>query len=196
MKIGKFPVKPRFKPARIISDAISLAAVAFIFVLTVNFFPQYTAAVIAEGQRDLYGTLLKYGETLTYRHYFAWIFPALAVIVLAIYAILTLKSHEFRKYKVTKKNAQAVYDWYAFAVSLCKIPLLMAIFEVMYVYQRVMLFESVGAFSYQIVLYLVVLAIIIRFSVHKIRKITEVEETDTESDDCPIKVRIVDDDNE
>ncbi len=196
MKIGKFLVKPRFKPARIISDAISLAAVALIFVLTVNFFPQYTAAVIAEGQRDLYGTLLKYGETLTYRQYLAWIFPALAVIVLAVYVILTLKSHEFRKYKVTKKNAQAVYDWYAFAVSLCKIPLLMVIFEVMYVYQRVMLFESVSAFSYQIVLYLVVLAIIIRFSVHKIRKITEVEEPDTDSDDCPVKVRIVDDDDE
>lgn len=196
MKIGKYPVKPRFKPARIISDAISLIAAAMIFVLTLNFFPRYRAAVIAAGQKDLYGTLLKYGETLTYRQYFAWIFPSLAVIVFAVYAILTLKSHEFRKYKVTKKNAQAVYDWYAFAVSLCKIPLLMAIFEVMYVYQRRMLFESVSAFSYQIVLYFVILAIIIRFGIHRIRKITEVENPDTDNDDCPVKVRIARDDEE
>lgn len=196
MKIGKYPVKPHFKPARIISDAISLVGVVLIFVLTMNFFPQYRAAVIAAGQKDLYGTLLKYGETLTYRQYFAWIFPALAVIVFAVYAILTLKSHEFRKYKVTKKNAQAVYDWYAFSVSLCKIPLLMAIFEVMYVYQRRMLFESVSAFSYQIVLYFVILAIIIRFGIHRIRKITEVKELDTDNDDCLVKVRIARDDEE
>lgn len=190
MKIGKYPVKWRFKPARIISDAISLVAAVLIFVLTVNFFPRYRAAVIAAGQKDLYGTLLKYGNTLTYRQYFAWIFPALTVIVFAVYVILTLKSHEFRKYKVTKRNAQEVYDWYAFAVSLCKIPLLMAIFEVMYVYQRRMLFESVSAFSYQIILDFVIFAIIIRFGIHRIRKITEVQEPDTDNDDCPVKVSI------
>lgn len=196
MKIGKFSVKPRFKPARIISDAISLVAAVLIFVLTVGFFPRYRAAVIAAGQKDLYGTLLKYGNTLTYRQYFAWIFPALAVIVFVIYVILTLKSHEFRKYKVTKQNAQAVYDWYAFAVSLCKIPLLMVIFEMMYVYQQRMLFESVSAFSYQIILDLVIVAIIIRFGIHRIKKITEINPEPEDDDDSPIKVRIERDDED
>lgn len=195
MKIGKYPVKRRFKPARIVADVISLGIAATIFVLTVGFFPRYRAALSKAAEQDLYGILFKYGESLTYRHYFAWIFPALAVIVIAAYLILTLKSHEFRKYKITKDNAQAVYDWYAFAVSLCKIPALMAIFEVMYVFQRRMMFETVNPFSYQIVLYFVIIAVIIRFSVHKIRKITEIKREKAE-DDCPIKVRIARDDDE
>ncbi|MDE7399644.1 MAG: hypothetical protein K2N06_08970 [Oscillospiraceae bacterium] len=193
MKIGRYPVKPRFKPARIAADVISLGIAAMIFVLTVGFFPQYRAALSKAAEKDLYGILFKYGESLTYRHYFAWIFPALAVVVIAVYLILTLKSHRFRKYKVTKDNAQSVYDWYAFAVSLCKIPALMAIFEIMYVFQRKMMFETVNPFSYQIVLYFVIIAVIIRFSVHKIRRITEIKPKKVD-DDSPIKVRIVDDD--
>ena len=195
MKIGKYTVKQRFKPARIAADAVSLGIAAMILVLTVGFFPRYKTALSKAAEQDLYGILFKYGKSLTYRHYFAWIFPALAVVVFAVYLILTLKSHEFRKYKITKNNAQAVYDWYAFAVSLCKIPALMVIFEVMYVFQRRMLFETANPFSYQIVLYFVVIAVIIRFSVHKIRKITEIKHNMTD-DDCPIKVRIKDDDEE
>lgn len=194
MKIGKYPVKRRFKPARIIADVLSLGIAVMIFVLTVNFFPQYKVALSKAAEKDLYGILFRYGESLTYRHYFAWIFPALAVIVIAVYLILTLKSHEFRRYKVTKDNAQAVYDWYAFAVSLCKIPALMAIFEVMFIFQRKMMFESVSAFSYQIVLYIVAIVIIFRFSIHKIKKITEIK-PEKHDDDCPIKVRIKDDDD-
>ena len=195
MKIGKYPVKPRFKPARTAADVISLGITAMIFVLTVGFFPRYKAALSKAAEKDLYGIMFKYGDSLTYRHYFAWIFPALAVIVIAVYLILTLKSHEFRKYKVTKDNAQAVYDWYAFAVSLCKIPALMAVFDVMYAFQRKMMFETVNPFSYQIILYFVAVAIIIRLSVHRIRSITEVKREKAD-DDCPIKVRIKDDDEE
>lgn len=195
MKIGKYPVKPRFKPARIAADVISLGIAAMIFVLTIGFFPRYKAALSKAAEKDLYGILFKYGESLKYRHYFAWIFPALAVIVIAVYLILTLKSHRFRKYKITKDNAQAVYDWYAFAVSLCKIPALMAIFDVMFVFQKKMLFEPVSAFSYQIILYFVVIAIIIRLSVHRIRKITEIKREEID-DDSPIRVRVINDDEE
>lgn len=195
MKIGGFPVKRRFKPARVISDVLSLGITAVIFVLTVGFFPQYRAALSKAAEKNLYGILLKYGESLSYRHYFAWIFPALAIIVIAVYLILTLKSHEFRRYKITEDNAQAVYDWYAFAVSLCKIPALMAIFDIMYIFQRRMMFENVSPFSYQIILYIVAIVIIFRFSVHKIRKITEIKH-EMPDDDCPIKVRIKDDDED
>lgn len=170
MKAGNYTVKRRFKPARIVSDALSLGIAALIFVMTVGFFPRYKAALSSVPNID--AVIRRYGMSLAYRHYFAWIFPALAVIVLAAYLILTLKSHEFRKYRITERNAQQFADWYAFAVSLCKIPALMAIFDVMYVFQRKMLFESVSPFMYQIILYAVAEAIIIRLSIHKLKQLT------------------------
>ncbi len=41
MKIGKYPVKPSFRVARVVSDVLSLGIAVLIFSVTVNFITQY-----------------------------------------------------------------------------------------------------------------------------------------------------------
>ncbi len=194
MKIGKFPVKRTYKPARIISDALSLVVAYVIVSSTIHFFPTYKATVneilkeawLAGDMRLFY----KYEESLAYRQYSAWIFPALVLAVFAAYLILTLKSHRLAKYNITKQNAQSVYDWYAFAVSLCKLPILLALLDAMYITHQRLMFNYVSVFSVQMILYVVLVVIIIRLSVHRIKALTKPAPKKAESGG--VKAKIVD----
>lgn len=198
MKIGKFPVKHSYKIARIISDALSLVVAYVIFSSTVHFFPTYKTTVneilkkawLAGDMRLFY----KYEESLAYRQYSAWVFPALALAVFAVYLILTLKSHAFAKYKITKQNAQGVYDWYAFAVSLCKLPILLALLDAMYIVHQRLMFNNVSVFSVQMILYVVVVVIIIRLSVHRIKALTKPAAKKEESGG--VRARVVEKDDD
>lgn len=194
MKIGKFPVKHSYKPARIISDVLSLA-IAFVIVnSTLIFFAHYKQ----ESKVDvdtIYALIKKYGKWwLLNRHKFAWMFPGLVAGIFITYLILVLKNHKFAKFSVTKQNAQAAYDWYAFAVSLCKIPLLLCVFNVMYIYQQRMFFNDVNVFSPSILLYVLVIVIIIRLSVHRIKALTKPAAKKEESGG--VKARIVEEEPE
>lgn len=194
MKIGKFPVKRTYKPARIISDALSLVVAYVIVSSTIHFFPTYKATVneilseawLAGDMRLFY----KYEESLAYRQYSAWIFPALVAAVFAAYLILTLKSRKLARYNITKQNAQSVYDWYAFAVSLCKLPILLALLDAMYITHQRLMFNYVSVFSVQMILYVVLVVIIIRLSVHRIKALTKPAPKKVESGG--VKAKIVD----
>lgn len=197
MKIGKFPVKHSYKPARIISDALSLVMAYAVVSSTLHFFTLYKDTInpilneaLLKGDMKL---VYKYEESLAYRQYSAWIFPALLVGLFAAYLILTLKSHKFAKYKITKQNAQAVYDWYAFAVSLCKLPIQLCIIEMMYIVHQRLMFNKVSLFSVQMIIYAMVVVIIIRLSVHRIKALTKTETKKTETGG--VKARIVEEDN-
>lgn len=197
MKIGKYPVRHSYKPARIISDALSLVMAYVVVSSTLHFFPLYKNTInpILEdawlnGDMRLF---YKYEESLAYRHYFAWIFPALTAGIFAAYVILTLKNHKFAKYKITKQNAQAVYDWYAFAVSLCKLPIQLCIIEMMYIVHQRLMFNKVSLFSIQMIIYAMVVVIIIRLSVHRIKALTKSEAKKEETGG--VKARIVEEDN-
>lgn len=198
MKIGKNPVRFSYKPARIISDALSLVLAYVTVSSTVHFFPTYKETInkvlneeFLKGDMRL---LYKYGDSLSYRHYFAWIFPALMAGIFAAYLILVLKNHKFAKYKVTKQNAQAVYDWYAFAVSLCKLPIQLCIIEMMYIVHQRLMFNKVSLFSIQMIIYVMVVVIIIRLSVHRIKALTKTETKKTETGG--VKARIVEKDDD
>ena len=80
MKIGNYSVKHSYKPARIISDVLSLGITVLILFSTLNFFPLYKARINEIGAVNL-GIVMEYRYSLTYRQYFAWIYPALAVII-------------------------------------------------------------------------------------------------------------------
>lgn len=193
MKIGKYPVRHSYKPARIISDALSLVMAYVIVSSTLHFFPLYRETLKEIAKKDL-SIVFRYRESLAYRQYFAWIFPALTVGIFAAYLILTLKNHKFQKYNITKQNAQAVYDWYAFAVSLCKLPLLLGIIDMMYIFHQRMMFNNVSLFSFQILLCAFVTAIIIRLSVHRIKALTKNESKKAETGG--VKARIVEKDDD
>lgn len=197
MKIGKYHVRHTYKPARIISDALSLVMAYVTISSTLHFFPLYKQTISDVLNEDLrmgdMKRLYKYGESLAYRQYSAWIFPALVLAIFAVYLILTLKSHKFGKYGITKQNAQAVYDWYAFAVSLCKIPILLFVIEAMYITHQRLMFNKVSLFSMQMIIYVFVVVIIIRLSVHRISAITRPAPKKRESGG--VKAKIVEKDD-
>lgn len=194
MKINGFPIRHSYKPARIISDILSIGLAVFIVISTVNFFPLYKQTINKLGSED-WSLVYEYRYSLTYRQNFAWIFPVLAGAVFVIYLILVLKNHRFEKYRITKNTAQSVYDWYAFAVSLCKLPLLLLIFDYMIIaHQRIML-NYVSYFSLSAVLYVFVIVIIIRLSIHRIRSITEVKHADAVPENDGVKAKLAEDNN-
>lgn len=193
MKIGNYSVKHSYKPARIISDVLSLGLTVLILFSTLNFFPLYKARINEIGEVNL-AIVAEYRYSLTYRQYFAWIYPALAVIIFGVYLILILKNHRFAKYDITAANAQSVYDWYAFAVSLCKIPLLLAVLDMMYVFHQRMMFNEVRLFGFQYILYALLIVIVVRLSVHRIKGLTQKEKKSNKADDVDVKAKLADDD--
>lgn len=195
MKIGKYPVKCSFKVSRIVSDVLSLGIAVLIFSVTFGFIAQYRNMLQQIGEDGIAAIENDYIGAFSWSYWFALIFPALATGVFAAYLILTLTSRKLEKFNITKRNAQEVYDWYAFCVSVCKIPILMGTFDIMYIFQRRMLGDNISLFSMQILLDIVIVAIIIRFTVHRIRKITEINDNAKSADDSVVKVRVVDKDD-
>lgn len=195
MKIGKYPVKPSFRIARIISDVLSLGIAVLIFSVTVNFIRQFRMMLQKIGAEGVSEIEDGYISGFSWSYWLSLIFPALVVGVFAAYLILTLTSRKMSGFNITKRTAQDVYDWYAFSVSVCKIPVFMGIFDIMYIFHQRMLGDKISFFSLQVLLDIVIVAIIIRFSIHRIRKITETESNERNADDSVVKVR-VDDDND
>ena len=195
MKIGKYPVKLSFRIARLVSDVLSLGIAVLIVSVTVNFIKQYRMMLQKMGADSVTAIENEYMSSISWGYWLALIFPALVVGVFAAYLILTLTSRKLAKFNITKRTAQEVYDWYAFCVSVCKIPVLMGIFDIMYIFHRRMLGDNIGFFSMQVLLDIVIVAIIIRFTVHRIRKITETKESAQSADDSVVKVRVIDKDD-
>lgn len=174
MKVGKYPVKHSYKISRLVSDVFSLGLAVLIVSVTVNFFRQYNALLtqMRIGQDNVENIVQNFDSSIVWRQWLALIFPALVLAVFAAYLILTLKSHKFTRWRVTKLTAQECYDTYAFCVSLCKIPALLAVFDVMYIVHNRMLFIDVSPFSLQVLLDAVMIAIIVRFTMHRLDSIT------------------------
>lgn len=174
MKIGKITVRRSYKPSRIICDVISLAGAAVIVYMT---------------ERFINGTQGLSGE----RAALAAIFPVLALGVLAAYAVLTLKSHAFKRYNITKKNAQDIYDWYAFSVSLIKLPMLLIIFESMLTFQEISLGIAVNLLNFRFILYIFLTAIIIRLAIHRVKTLSHEEKS---TDVVHVRAAVVDENEE
>ncbi len=177
MKIGKYPVKFSYKIPRLIADVFSLALAVLIVSVTVSFFQQYDMLLYdIIGADNVQKIVATEDPTLVWRQWIALVFPLLTVGILAAYLILTLKSHSFSRWQVTKRTAQKCYDAYAFCVSLCKIPALLAVFDVMYIVHNVLLGVEVSLFSIQLILDAIMIAIIIRFTMHRLTGITAATE--------------------
>lgn len=173
MKLGKITVRRSYKPSRIICDVISLAGTAVILYLTEHFIN---------------------GENIVRENIpAALVFPALAIAILAVYAVLVLKNHAFRGYEITKKNAQEIYDWYAFSVSLVKLPALLIVFESMLTFQEITLGIAVNLLNLRLLLYAVLIAVIIRMAVHRIKTLAKKEIV---SDAARVRAVVVDENDE
>lgn len=190
MKIAKYPVKYKYKVARLISDIFSLGLAVLIASVTVYFLQSYEYMLQRIGTDNVEILTEQYNSGLEWQRWLALIFPALVLALFAAYIILTLKSHPFKRYNVTKMNAQQCWNVYAMCASLCKIPVLMGIFDVMYIFHQNMLGGNEIPFSFQLVLDAIIIAIIIRLGMHRISSITEPKAETAEKPADTVKVTI------
>lgn len=190
MKIGKYPVKFKYKVARLVSDVFSLGLAVLIVSVTKYFLQTYEYMLQRMGADNVETITEQYNSGLEWQRWLALIFPALVLALFAAYIVLTLKSHPFRRYNVTKLTAQECWNVYALCASLCKIPVLMGIFDVMYIFHQNMLGGHESPFSIQLVLDAIIIAIIIRLGMHRINSITEPETEAGEKPASAVKVRI------
>ncbi len=178
MKLAGHYVRLRHKPARIICDALSLGLVIFAFMST---------HLLVESHLELKQGLVPTDLVKL------WAFPTIALLPLAAYLGLIFSNHKLKRYKITEDNAQAVYDWFAFVCSLSKLPVLVAISDAMVTYQSRLLGQEVSWFSMGYIFYALILVIIIRFSMHRIRKLTEPKKAAEESSGIKVTAKIADD---
>ncbi len=194
MKIGKYPVKHTYRVPRMIADVLSLGLVVLIVSATFGFFKNYEDfySMFDTNNPVAMETLLKNDPNYEWKQHLAWIFPALALAVLAVYIVLVLKSHKLGSFDVNKRNAQRCYDAYAFGASLCKIPALMIVFDMMCVAQDKLLNSMFGLswFSWLTLLCALLIAIIVRYTVHRLVSITAKPQT-AKSDAVQVKAVIV-----
>ncbi|MGN1339379.1 MAG: hypothetical protein ACI4WS_03720 [Oscillospiraceae bacterium] len=188
MKIGKYPVKHSYKIPRLISDVFSVGLAVFICSVEIMFITVYEDTLtryIGEGQLEI---LAQTDSSIGWRHWLTLVFPALVVAVFAAYIVLVLKSHRFKGLNVTKRTAQKVYDMYAMCVSLCKIPALMLISEMMMITHNKLLMSDESWFTIQLVLDALIIFMLVIFFRRMLQRVTEPEQT---ADDNVIKVRAV-----
>ena len=190
MKIAKYPVKYKYKVARLVSDVFSLGLAVLIVSVTRYFLESYENLLDSIGAENVEILTEQYNSGLEWRRWLALIFPALVVALFAGYIILTLKSHKFKRYNVTKLTAQECWNTYALCASLCKIPILMGIFDAMYIFHQNMLGQKESIFSIQIILDVIIIAIIIRFGMHRISSITAPKDTEKNEEKASDAVKV------
>ena len=188
MKIGKYPVKHSYKIVRLVSDVFSLGLAVFICSVEYMFLTVYEDTLTQYIGAENIKQLAQADSSIGWRHYLTLAYPALVLAVFAVYAILVLKSHKFSSLNITKRNAQKVRDMYALCVSLCKIPALMLINEMMIITHNKLLMSEESWFSLQLVLDLAVIAMLIAFFRRLMIRITEPEQT---AQNDTIKVKAV-----
>ena len=160
MKIGKYPVKHSYKIPRLITDVFSVGLAIFILSVEYMFMTVYEENLRTNIGENI-DKLAQADPTIGWKHWITLIFPAAVLAVFAVYLVLVLTSHRMSRLNITKRNAQKVRDLYALCVSLCKIPALMFISEMMMITHNKMLMSDEGWFSVQLVLDLVVIALLI-----------------------------------
>lgn len=160
MKIGKYPVKHSYKIPRLITDVFSVGLAIFILSVEYMFMTLYEENLRTNIGENI-DKLTQADPTIGWKHWITLIFPAAVLAVFAVYLVLVLTSHRMSRLNITKRNAQNVRDLYALCVSLCKIPALMFISEMMMITHNKMLMSDEGWFSVQLVLDLVVIALLI-----------------------------------
>lgn len=176
-QIGGFEVTRTHRPARMICDVITLVMIIIIIKLGIDL-AYYTAKFL--GAMGLIVPLS---------------FPAAGIALCAVYIKLSLSGLKFGRLKITKQNAQKIYDWWTFSMALIKIPLLMAMFEGIYIFRE---WAAVGKSTISVIpliLYVLTAAAITWFSVRRMRRLCEVKKPVKNDSAVKVKAKIADDEN-
>lgn len=169
MKIGTIKVKRNYLIAQMVIDALSVLLLLVIFECTLAF-----ADEISEQNK----LIVSSGNTsvlVAWQWNLIWLI--LGVLFTAFTLFLIYRKKELpKKYKINEKNAQKYNDIFITAVSCIRIPVLLAFFDMMYIHQMNMKFQSESLFSVQVLMDIVLIVIIIRFSIHRIHGIEAKED--------------------
>lgn len=164
MKIGKIKVKRNYQIAQMVLDALAVIITVVIVrsVFTFGEEIEWLNGIILKGNGDIRGLIVWQWNLI-------WLAAAAAVIAVSFVMIYKPKRMP-KKYTVNKDNAQKYSDIFITAVTCIRIPALLAVFEGMYMHQLIMKREY-DVFSLQIPLDILVIAIIVRFSIHRVKAI-------------------------
>lgn len=187
MKIGKYPVKHSYKIPRLITDVFSVGLAVFILSVEYMFMTVYEDN-LRQNIGDNIDKLALADPTIGWKHWVTLVFPAAVLAVFVVYVVLVLTSHKLSWLNVTKRNAQKLRDMYALCVSLCKIPALMFISEMMMITHNKMLMSEESWISVQLVLDLVVLVLLICVFRHLMTRAAEPVQS---AEDNAVHVRAV-----
>lgn len=197
MKIGKYPVKHSYNISRLVADVLSLGLAVMIVSATVMFFQQYQGFIdqFMLLTDEAMEALKANNPNYEWKQWLALIFPVLTLAVFVVYIVLVCKSHKLERFKATKLTAQKCYDTYAFCVSLCKLPVLVIIINIMCVAHDKLLPVQIYGYEWlsvdtilPIALYGILMAIVIRWTMHRLAKITAKPE---KTDSTAVKVKAV-----
>ncbi len=192
MKIGKYPVKHTYKIPRLISDVFSVGLAVFILAVEYMFLGVYEGN-LSQNIGDNIDKLAQADPTIGWKHWVTLIFPAAVLAVFVVYIVLALTSHRFSRLNVNKRNAQKVYDMYVMCVSLCKIPALMFINELMMITHNKMLMSDESWFTVQLVLDLLVIALLICLFRHFLTALTSGGDKADDTSIVHVKAAVKDD---
>lgn len=177
-QIGGIEIKRTYRPSRIICDVISLVMIVMITKLGINM-AYYTAKFLG-----VMGLLVPLA------------FPAAGIALCVAYVKLSFRGMKFGRLKIPKQNAQKIYNWWTFSMALIKIPLLMAMFEGIYIFREWAALGESKVSIIPLILYVLIAAAVIWFSVRRTGKLCEVKKEPKKSNpSVKVKVKVVDDDN-
>lgn len=177
-QIDGIEIKRTYRPARIICDVISLVMIVMLTKLGFDL-AYYTSKFL--GAMGLIGPLS---------------FPAFGIVLCAAYIMLSFRGKKFGRLKITGQNAQKIYDWWTFSMSLIKIPLLMAMFEGIYIFRE---WAATGESTISVIpmiLYAAVAAAVTWFAVRRTKFLAEVKEPQKNNSAVKVKVKVVDEDDD
>lgn len=176
-QIGGVEIKRTYRPMRIICDVISL--VLLIIIVKIGLDLTFTAKFL--GWTGLIVPLM---------------FPAVAIALCVMYVKLSFRSMKFGRFKIIKQNAQKIYDWWTFTLSLVKIPLMIALFNSELIYRDWAGTGESVEINIPVIVDVLFAAVIIWFSIRRMKKLCEVKKETQKTDSAvKVKVKIADDED-
>lgn len=170
MKVGSYKVKRNYLIPQMAVDAFSVVILVVIFSCTMYFRSEILGLnqLILAGNSEIEGLVQWYWNII-------WFVMAILITGFSLFLIYRPKKLP-KKYKITEATAQKYNDIYITAVTCVRIPVLLAIFEGMCMHQNIMKHNYSGLFTLQIPLDILLTAIIIRFSIYRVRALEPKQE--------------------
>ena len=164
MKIGTIKVKRNYQIAQMVLDAVAV----IIFIVIVRCVLNFGAEISSLNEWILDKTNLDIDGLIEWRWCIIWI--VIAVIVIAVSLLMIyLPRKAPKKYIVNSDNAQKYNDIIITAITCIRIPVLLAVFEGMYIHTSLLRGMTKDLITLQIPLDILVVLIIVRFSLHRIK---------------------------